>query len=166
MHNSLVHSNESVCRKSRRLGLEQVSIGYKYNAQKVFSFIVAEDAGRTKVGLPYLSKYSYQFSKVSILPLTLPLVVYKFFGSINEFGSHKKSKQSDLALEKFWVTRCGWIRLRTTVAVGMTITNLWKIFRCGVNRDHYDKSIGIRYFSELLALDCFNDPFSTDTGTP
>ena len=31
-----------------------------------------------------------------------------------------------------------------TVAMGMTITNGWKLFRCGVKRDHYEKLISIR----------------------
>ena len=47
----------------------------------------------------------------------------KFFGSFNELESHKKSRQSDLALEKFWVTQCGWIRLCNTVVMGMKITD-------------------------------------------
>ena len=54
----------------------------------------------------------------------------------------------------------------TTVAMGMTITNFWKLFRCGVKREHYDKSIIIREFSEILAQDCFNNHFSSDSGTP
>ena len=71
----------------------------------------------------------------------------------------------DLALEKFWFMQYGWIRLCTTVAMGMTITNCWKLFRCGIKREHYDKFIGIREFSERLAMDCFSNPFTTDTGT-
>ena len=79
--------------------------------------------------------------------------------------SHNKSRQYDLALEIFWVTHCGWLRLCTTVSMGMTIINFWKIFCYGVKRDHYDKLIDIREFLGRLALDCFNNPFSTDTGT-
>ena len=54
----------------------------------------------------------------------------------------------------------------TTVAMGMTITNSWKLFRYGVKREHYDKLIDIREFSEQLAQDCFNNKFSPDRGTP
>ena len=50
--------------------------------------------------------------------------------------------------------------------MGTTINNLWKLFCYGVKRYHYDKSIGIRKFLEGLALDFFNNPFSTDTGIP
>ena len=35
-----------------------------------------------------------------------------------------------------------------------------------VKRDHYEKLIGIREFSERLAQDCFNNTFSPDRGTP
>ena len=70
--------------------------------------------------------------------------MYNLFGSVNEVNSHKKYRQSDLALKKFWVTQCGWIRLFTAVAMGMTITNFQKIFNYGVKRYHYEKIIGIR----------------------
>ena len=85
---------------------------------------------------------------------------------MNEVDSHNKSRQSDLALEKWWVTKCGWLRLCTTFAMGMTITNCWKLFFYGVKRDHYDKLIGIKNSSERLAQDCFNNNFSSDSGTP
>ena len=86
--------------------------------------------------------------------------------AVNEVDSHNKSRQFDLALEKWWVTQFGWLRLCTTVAMVMTITNCWKLFRYGVKRYHYDKLIGIREFSERLAQDSFNNNFSSDSGTP
>ena len=58
------------------------------------------------------------------------------------------------------------MRLCTTVAMGMTITNCWKLFCHGVKRDHYDKLIGIRELLERLAQDCFKNKFSSDRGTP
>ena len=76
----------------------------------------------------------------------------KFFGSVNEVDSENKSRQSDLALEKFWLTQCGWIRLCINVAMEMNINNGWKMFCYGVKRDHYDKFIGIREFSEKSLL--------------
>ena len=65
--------------------------------------------------------------------------MHKFSGSVNYFDSHKKSSQSDLLLDKLWVTQCGWIWLCTTVSMGMTITNFWRLFCYGVKRDHYEK---------------------------
>ena len=53
-----------------------------------------------------------------------------------------------------------------TVTMIMTITNFWKLFFSGVKRCHYDKLIGIRELLERLAKYCFNNPFSSDSGTP
>ena len=97
--------------------------------------------------------------------LTVPLLC-QFFSAGNEVDSHNTSRQYDLALEKWWVTQCGWLRVCTEVAMGMTITNCWKMFRCGVKRDHYEKLIGIRELSERFAQDCFNNHFSPDRGDP
>ena len=70
----------------------------------------------------------------------------KFFGYVNELRSHKKPRQSELALKKYWVNTCGWLRLSTKVDMGMTITNSWKLFCCGFKRDHHEIFIGIREF--------------------
>ena len=55
-------------------GRTLIAIGYKYNARKVLSFIVTDNAGSTKTGIPYLSKYPDQFTNVSICPVARPLV--------------------------------------------------------------------------------------------
>ena len=115
-------------------GQPLIAIGYKYNARKVLYFIVTDNVGITKTGIPYLSKYPDQFTNVSICPVALPLVMSKTISAVNEVGSHNKSRQYDLALEKWWVTQYGWLWLCTTVAMGMTITNCWKLFRYGVKR--------------------------------
>ena len=64
------------------------------------------------------------------------------------------------------MTQCGWVRLCTTVVMGMTITNYWKLFNIVVKREHYDKFTGIRLLSELITVDCFSNTSTTDTGTP
>ena len=43
-----------------------IAIVYEYNTRKVLSFIVTYNAGSTKTGIPYLSKYPDQFTNVSI----------------------------------------------------------------------------------------------------
>ena len=48
----------------------------------------------------------------------------------------------------------------------MTITNCWKLFCYGVKKDHYEKFIRIREFSEKFNQDYFNNNFSSDRGTP
>ena len=88
----------------------------------------------------------------------------KFFGLVDAVESHNKSCQSYLALDKFWVTQCGWLWFCTTVAMGVTITNCWKLFCYGMKREHYDKLIRIRDFLELIDMDCFSNQLTTDTG--
>ena len=58
----------------------------------------------------------------------------------------------------------GWLRLRTTFAMGMMITNYWVMFCYGIKRYHYVKFIGIRELSKQITVDCFNDTFTKDTG--
>ena len=72
----------------------------------------------------------------------------KLFEYVNEVDSHKESNQSDLVLEKFCVTQCVWLCLCTEVAMGMTITNCWKLFSYGVKIYKYEKLVGIRELSE------------------
>ena len=103
-----------------------------------------------------------------MLPFTLLLVslVCQNIYSVNEVDSHSRSRNSDLALENWWVTQCGWLRLCALVAMRMTIINFWNVFCYGVKRYNYERLIGIRELSEWLYQYCFNNIFSRDRGTP
>ena len=68
-----------------------IAIGYKYNAQKVLSFIVTDNAGSTETRIPYLSKYPDQVTNVAIRPVARPLFMSKN-STVNEVDSHKKIK--------------------------------------------------------------------------
>ena len=52
-----------------------IAIGYNYNARKVLSFIITENAGSKHTGIPYLYKYTNQFTNVAIRPVACPLVM-------------------------------------------------------------------------------------------
>ena len=60
-----------------------LAIGYKYNSQKVLSFVATAGEGITTLGIPYLSKYTDQCSNISIYPVARTLLVSKCFGSVN-----------------------------------------------------------------------------------
>ena len=107
-------------------GRPLIAIGYKYNTQKVLSFITTADTDSKKSGIPFLFKYPEPYHNVVIHPVARPLVMSKFSGSVDGVDSHNKSRQSDLALENLWVTQRGWLRLCTTAAMGMNITNFCK----------------------------------------
>ena len=79
-------------------GRPLIAIGYKYNVRKFLSFIVTDNAGSTKTGIPYLSYYPDQFTNVYIRPVARLLVMSKIISDMNEVDSHNKSRQSDLAL--------------------------------------------------------------------
>ena len=100
-----------------------ISIVYKYNARKVLYFIVTDNEVITQEDISCLTKYTYHFTNVSIRPVSRPFVVSNLFDAVNEVDSYKKPRQSDLVLEKSWVTQCGWMRLCTAVVMVMNITN-------------------------------------------
>ena len=104
-------------------GRPLIAVSQKYNVWKVLYFIVTDHTGRTKAGLPCLSNYYGQFYNPAMCHFYRPLVMYKFFGSVNEVDYHNKSRQSDLSLEKFQATQCGWIGLCMTFSMVNTITN-------------------------------------------
>ena len=58
--------------------------------------------------------------------------MFKFYGSVNEVESHKKSRQYDLVLEKYWVNQWGWIQLCTSVDMVMTIKIYGNCFVMGL----------------------------------
>ena len=49
-------------------------------------------AGSTSLGIPYLSKYPDQISNVSIHPVDSPLIMSKFFDSVNDVDLHNNSR--------------------------------------------------------------------------
>ena len=120
--------------------------GCKYNTWKVLYLIPTEGEGIKKYGITYLTKHLEPFGNFSIRTVAILLVMYKFFVLVNEVDYHKKHIQSDLAMEKYWVTQCGWICLCMAVAMVTNINNFWKPFSYGVNIDHYEKLIDTREF--------------------
>ena len=53
-----------------------IDIGNKYNERKVISFIVKDNTGRTKAGLPYLFNYPVHISNAYILPVVFNNKIY------------------------------------------------------------------------------------------
>ena len=64
-----------------------LAIGYKYKSWNLLSFVDTEGVGSTTLGIPYLSKYTYQFSNILIGPFARPLLKSKIFGSVNDVES-------------------------------------------------------------------------------
>ena len=52
-------------------------------------------------------------------------------------------RQSDLSLEKYWVTQSGYFRIATTVALGMGITDGKLLYCHGVAEGNEEKNFNI-----------------------
>ena len=82
-----------------------------------------EGSGSTIPDVPYSSCYPDKFSNVSILPVLRSNFLGKYFSECNAINNHKRMRQSDLLLEKYWVTQSGYFILVTAVALVMGITD-------------------------------------------
>ena len=89
-----VQSNERACRKSGRLGMDQVI------SQKVLGFTSMEGGRSTELGVPYLYLYPKNYSSVYICPIIFHHVIGRYFSSCNAIDNHNRTSQSNVALEK------------------------------------------------------------------
>ena len=71
-------------------------------------------------------------------------------------------RQSDIALEKYWVTHSGYFRLATTVALGMVITDGKLLYCHGVAEGNEENKISTLEYNSRTVYDCFNNPFTYD----
>ena len=75
-------------------------------------------------------------------------------------------QQSDIALEKYWVTQSGYFRLATTVAFGMGITDGKLLYCHGVAEGNVDKKFSTLEYSNRTVYNFSNNPFTADFGSP
>ena len=75
-------------------------------------------------------------------------------------------RQSDIELEKYWVTQSGYFRLETTVALGMGITYGKLLFCHGVSEEIVDKHISTKDYKNRTVYECFNNLFTAGFGIP
>ena len=107
-------------------GKELLAIGYRYNSKKTLMFVATELAGKTMRGTPYEMKFADEDGNVHVREVDRPDVISKFFKDSNNVDKHNQSRQSDLALEKKWITDDCWFHLATTY-LGIGVTDTWKL---------------------------------------
>ena len=135
-----------------------LAIGYKYNYRKVIGFIATEGSGSTEPGDPYLSHFPDIYCNISVRPVVLPHFLGRYFNACNAIDNHNMMWQSDLLLEKYWVTQSGYFRLATTVALGMGIT-YGKLLYCHSDAEgNADKNISALEYNIRMAYYCLNNP--------
>ena len=75
-------------------------------------------------------------------------------------------RQSDILLEKYWVTQSSYFRLATTMALGMCIAYGKLLYCHGVEEVNEDKKISTLEYKNRTVYGFFNDPFTADCGIP
>ena len=81
-----------------------LAIGYKYNYTKVLGCIATEVAGSTEPGDPYLYRFPEIYYNVYVCPVVHTHLLGRYFNACNAIDNHNRMRQSDLPLDKYWVT--------------------------------------------------------------
>ena len=109
-------------------GTPLVALGYRYSRKTTLFLVFHRDAGSTLPGTPYGMKYTDDCGNVCVRLIDRPDVVSLFYKDSNIIDMHNQVRQSDFALEKRWVTTCGYFRLTTTL-VGINVVDTWRGLR-------------------------------------
>jgi hypothetical protein len=133
-------------------GHDLICIGYKYSARKVLVFLGTKNSGSTKLGEPYIARFPDINGNVAQRSVPRPDVISKYFKDSNAIDSHNQARQSEIALEKHWITHTGWFRIATTL-IGMTVTDCWRAYKHHMPLKKH-KELPIKVFADRIALDC------------
>ena len=118
-------------------GRQIMAIEQKYNYRKVIGFIATEGSGSTELGDPYLSNFPEMYSNVYVRPVIRPHLIVRYLNACNAIYNQNRMRKSDLALDKYWVTKSSYFRLANTVALGMGITDGNFQRKCGQENFNY-----------------------------
>jgi len=130
-----------------------IALGYRYSRKTALHFVLTENAGNSKPGIPYQMKYTDNFGNICSRYVDRPQVVSNFFASSNTIDTHNQLRQDNLKLEKKWLTQSPWFRLSTTL-IGIVVTNSFllcnyhKVINVG-SSEQQEKKIP---FSDLLVF--------------
>jgi hypothetical protein len=141
------------------LDVPLLAVGYKYNKRKVCGFVATKGAGHTEPGVCYEAKWKDDNMNTRSRDVPRPEIIAKYFLRSNGIDVHNQTRQSDLALEKHWITTDGFFRLVTTL-FGMTVTDASRAYQFHLPHNHRHKSIDIIAFTRLLCKDLLNNTFS------
>ena len=133
-------------------GVDMVCVGYKYSHRKVLTFLFNKGAGSMKPSDPYIARWKDKHLNTTSKLVPRPDVIAKYFKHCNKVDTHNQSRQFDLALEKMWVTRCGYFRVNTTL-LGMCVVDAWKTYLHHTNFRHRHHNIPLMQFVGILTKD-------------
>ena len=90
----------------------------------------------------------------------------RYFNDCNAIDNQNRIRQSDTALEKYWVTQSGYFRTTTTVELDVGITDGKLLYCHGVAEVNEDKKILTLEYKNRTVHNCFNNPFTDNFGIP
>jgi len=153
----------TVLNKGRNSEKVIFALGYKYCKAKVLFFIFTEGAGHTECRKEYAyeAKWKDENLNTRTRMIDRPHVCHLYFSNCNVIDVLNQSRQSDLKLEKHWITTNGFFRIATSL-FGITVVDAWKgyVWHCGPN--HRNKKINLLNFVDMLCKDMLNNRFSND----
>ena len=152
---------KTVLNEGRRDEKVVYALGYKYCKSKVLFFIFTEGAGHTECKPEYAYEATWKDDNLNTLTrkIARPHVCDLYFRNCNAIDVANQSRQSELALEKHWITQCGFFRVVTTL-FGMTVIDAWRgyVWHCGAQHRH--KKIQMLDFVDLLCKDMLDNGYS------
>ena len=77
--------------------------------------------GNTEPGDHYLFICPENYSNISVSPVVPPHFMDSYLNACNEIDNNNSMQQYDLVLEKYWVSQTDYIKLLTTVELGMGV---------------------------------------------
>ena len=146
-------------------GIKFIAIGYKYNSKKSLFFLAPEGAGATGEGEPYVTKWPDSDGNILTRNVVRLVLASRYFLCLNKVDKHNQLRQSELALEKKWVTTDGWFRLFTTL-VGINVVDTMLVLRNESHSTHPNKTMSTREFTEILADDLVMNTFDGNLSRP
>lgn len=146
-------------------GIKFIAIGYKYNSKKTLFFLAPEGAGATTDGEPYVTKWPDEHGNIMTRNVVRLVLASRYFLCFNKVDKHNQLRQSELALEKKWLTTDGWFRLFTTL-VGINAVDTMLVLRSESHSEHPYKSMSTREFTEILADELVMNKFDGEVSRP
>ena len=128
--------------------------------------LLLRGAVSTEPGDPYLSRFPDIYPNISVRRVVCPHFLGRYFNACNEIENINRMRQSDIALEKYWVTQSVYFILATTLALSMVITDRKLLFCHGISEESVDKNISTIEYNNRMVYEFFNNTFTADFGSP
>ena len=122
-------------------GVDLVAVGWKFKKKSNQLFVCTRGAGSTEpTNVPYFQRFDGDdYHNVHERPVGRPYVLSKYYTVSNVIDTHNQVRQSEIKLEKKWVTKSGWFRVFTTL-VGIQVVDSVRLYSSLEHREAYNRT--------------------------